>query len=215
VKAARALNEEPLLADLPLGEAGVSTEVKVPAQAGDFFASLDSLRVAPCGAGDSLVEAVLNHVPVRKPSKEWFYRVHPEHSLDALILELKEDGETLLVLPSLQGALLEEKCVAIRTIRLCVNMQGTPFLWPMRMPAEGRKDAWALSALDAAREAETRWVRMQPDMNLGAYRLFRARADDVPRWPKESFQDLLRIGFKGAVVDSLDHPTLKKLRGEV
>jgi hypothetical protein len=130
-------------------------------------------------------------------------------------LELKDEGDTLLVDRSLREALVGEKCVDVRLIRLGVNRQGTPFLWPMRKPAEGRKDAWALTAVDAAREAESRWTRVQADMSLGAYRLAVAKVDDVPRWPKESFNDLLRIGFKGAVVDSLDHPVLKKLRGEV
>lgn len=56
---------------------------------------------------------------------------------------------------------------------------------------------------------------MQADMSLGAYRLMKAKVDDVPRWPKEPFNELLRVAFKGSVVDSLDHPALKKLRGEV
>ena len=215
MKAARTTIEGPATAELPLSEAMELPASEIPAPAGDLFSSLDSLRVASGGVEETLVEAVLSHVPVRKPSKEWFFRIHPDYSLDTLVLELKEDSETLLVAPALRGALLEEKCVVIRTIRLGVNRQGTPFLWPMRKPTEGRKDAWALSALDAAREAESRWTRLQPDMSLGAYRLAVAKVDDVPRWPKESFNDLLRIGFKGAVVDSLDHPLLKKLRGVV
>jgi hypothetical protein len=215
MKAGQSKTEGAAIAELPLSESTELSASEIPAPAANFFASLDALRVDSGGTEETLVEAVLSHVPVRKPSKEWFFRIHPDYSLDTLVLELKEDGETLLVAPSLRGALLEEKCVGVRTIRLGVNRQGTPFLWPMRKPAEGRKDAWALSALDAAREAESRWTRMQPDMSLGAYRLAVAKVDDVPRWPKESFNDLLRIGFKGAVVDSLDHPVLKKLRGEV
>jgi hypothetical protein len=206
--------------------AGTQTEIRkgqvvdpkfteVPAPAADFFASLDSLRVISDCEEESLVEAVLSHVPVRKPAKEWFFRIHPEYSLDVLVLELKSESETLLVVPGLRGALLEEKCVDIRTIRLGVNRQGTTFLWPMRIPADGRKDAWATSAIDAAHEAESSWTRIQADMNLGAYRISRAKVDDIPRWPKEPLKDLLRIAFKGAVVDSLEHPTLKKLRGEV
>jgi hypothetical protein len=214
MKKAHPLNEEPHTAELPLAGAETPEKIEVPAPAADLFRNLDSLRVAPAGAEDTLVESVLSRVPVRKPSKEWFFRVHPDFSLDALLLELREDAETFLVLPNLRGVLLEEKCVSTRTIRLCVNRQGTPFLWPLRSPAEGRKDAWALSAMDAAREAETRWTRMQADMSLGAYRLSVAKVDDLPRWPKESFNELLRIGFQGAVVDSLDHPVLKKLRGE-
>jgi hypothetical protein len=190
-------------------------ENDIPAPAVDFFSDLENLRVSSNGTEEPIVETVLTHVPVRKPSREWFFRIHPQHVLETLVLELKDEGDTLLVDRSLREALVGEKCVDVRLIRLGVNRQGTPFLWPMRKPAEGRKDAWALTAVDAAREAESRWTRVQADMSLGAYRLAVAKVDDVPRWPKESFNDLLRIGFKGAVVDSLDHPVLKKLRGEV
>lgn len=201
-------------AELPLGEVEGAKIVEVPAPAADLFASLDALRVVPTGAEGALVKQVLSHVPVRKPSKEWFFRIHPEYSLDTLVLELKEDGETSLVSPALQEALLGENCIGIRTLRLGVNRQGTPFVWAVRQPNEGRRDAWASSALDAIHLAQTEWVRMQADMSLGAYRLATARIDDEPRFPKESFEQILRLAFKGAVIDSLDHPTLRKLRGE-
>lgn len=202
-------------AEFSLGEVEDSKIVEIPAPAADLFGSLDALRVASGEAEESLVEAVLSHVPVRKPAKEWFFRIHPEYSLDTLVLEMKEDGETLLVVPAMRGALMEEKCASIRTLRLGVNRQGTPFIWPVRQPTEGRRDSWATSALDAIQLAETCWTRMQADMSLGAYRLLKAKVDDVPRWPREPFNELLRVAFKGAVVDSLDHPALKKLRGEI
>ena len=34
-------------------------------------------------------------------------------------------------------------------------------------------------------------------------------------WPDTPFRDLLRTAFKGRYIDSLDHPVLRKLRGEV
>ena len=192
-----------------------SATSEIPQAAADIFASLDTLRVAPDGSEGAIVQSVLNFVPVRKPSKDWFFRIHPEYSLEVLILELKDDGEVLLVDPKLQGALLEEKCVSLRTIRLGVNRQGNIFLWPVRKPVEGKRDAWATSALDAICLAETDWTRMQADMNYGAYKIQKALVTDVPKWPEQQFNELLRIGFKGAIVDDLNHPTLRRLRGEV
>lgn len=192
-----------------------SAPAEIPQATADIFASLDTLRVAPDGSEGAIVQSVLNFVPVRKPSKDWFFRIHPEYSLEVLILELKDDGEVLLVDPKLQGALLDEKCVSLRTIRLGVNRQGNIFLWPVRMPVEGKRDAWATSALDAICLAETDWTRMQADMNYGAYKIQKALVTDVPKWPEQQFNELLRIGFKGAIVDDLNHPTLRRLRGEV
>ena len=190
------------------------TTTEIPTQAKDFFSSLESLRVTESTAAP-LVKPVLTHIPVKKPSKEWFFRIHPEISLSTLILETKEEGEILMVSPELQELLLGENCVAVRTLRLGVTRQGTPFIWPVRRPIEGRKDAWATTAIDAITYAEKHWVRMQADMNLGGYQIQVARVADEPRRPEEEFTQLLRIAFRGAVVDSMDHPTLKRLRGEL
>jgi hypothetical protein len=186
----------------------------LPAPAADFFADVATLRVSDSTSAP-LVRPVLTHIPVKKPSKEWYFRIHPEIALDTLILETKDEGEVLLVSPALQEQLLGEKCVGVRTLRLGVTRQGTPFIWPVRRPMEGRRDSWATTALDAISYAEKQWVRMQADMNLGGYTILVARVDDEPRWPEEEFTEILRIAFKGAVVDSMDHPTLKRLRGEL
>ncbi|MCX6975539.1 MAG: hypothetical protein NTZ94_14860 [Verrucomicrobia bacterium] len=192
-----------------------TTTTEIPQPAADLFASLDTLRVVPEGTDGALVQQLLNHVPVRKPSKEWFFRIHPTYSLDALIVELKEEGDTLLVAPSLQGYLLDEKCVCHRTLRLGINRQGNVFVWPVRRPLEGRKDGWATTSCDAVALAEVNWTRMQADMNLGGYKLAVAKVEGEPKWPEQDFPEILRLAFKGAVVDSLDHPTLKRLRGDI
>jgi hypothetical protein len=202
-------------AELPPGEFENPKTFDIPAPAADFFANLDSLRITPIRAGEPVVKQVLSTVPVRKPSKEWFFKVHPEYSLDTLLLELKEDSETFLVSPALQAALQGENCVGLRTLTLGVNRQGIPFVWALRPPSEGKRDAWATSALDAANLAKRNWVRLQADMGLGAYRIAIADIDDAARFPEEPFEEILRVAFKGHVVDSLDHPALKKLRGEL
>ena len=96
-----------------------------------------------------------------------------------------------------------------------MTRQGVAFVWPVRPPMADRADAWASTALDAIAHAERRWTRMTADMALGGYRIAVAAVDDEPTWPTESFGELLKIAFKNSVVDSLDHPTLRRLRGEV
>jgi hypothetical protein len=188
-----------------------------PTAGGSIFDDLDALKVRDAEDASALVESVRTYVPVRKPSREIFFRSNPkqEYQLEALVLELKEEGETLLISPTLQNALLGEKCVGRRILRLCVTRQGVAFIWPLRPPAADRADAWASTALDAVTHAERRWTRMTADMALGGYRISVAQIDDEPTWPTESFGELLKIAFKNSVVDSLDHPTLRRLRGEV
>ncbi len=72
-----------------------------------------------------------------------------------------------------------------------------------------------VSALEAASRASGHWVRMASNMPLGAYDVYETAANwPAPQWPTESFSDLLRVAFKGRLIDSLDHPVLKRLRGE-
>lgn len=36
-----------------------------------------------------------------------------------------------------------------------------------------------------------------------------------PDWPATGFEDILNIAFRGRFIDSIDHPVLRKIRGEV
>ena len=61
----------------------------------------------------------------------------------------------------------------------------------------------------------TRWVRLKANRALGAYEITEAPGSiPEPVWPTHTFADLLRIGFRGRTIDSIDHPVLKRLRGE-
>ena len=45
-------------------------------------------------------------------------------------------------------------------------------MWPLRLPgADGRQDEWSRTGLVIAERARTSWVRIQPQMALGAYEL--------------------------------------------
>jgi hypothetical protein len=97
-----------------------------------------------------------------------------------------------------------------------INRQNVTFLWPIRLPgSDGRIDEWNGSALEGARLAETRWVRVIANMNLGAYEVFEATGSiPEPEWPEPEFHALLSIAFKGRFITSTDHPVVQRLRGQ-
>jgi hypothetical protein len=131
-----------------------------------------SLRLSQDFAADLGVKKVLTTVPVRKPDKTWWVRVHPaeDYRLPTVVIELKEERETYLVGPALRAELATEATLSPRTIFTGVNRQGTVFLWPVRLPGpDGKIDDWSRSALEAAQRAMTTWVRVTANMNLGAY----------------------------------------------
>ena len=161
------------------------------------------------------VKKLLTTVPVRKPNPQDYVRVHPsaDYRLDVALLELRDDRETYLVSPELARELPGE-CV-LATIYTAINRQGVTFLWPVRLPMpDGRVLEWHRSMAEAAGFAMRRWVRVKANLSLGAYETYEAEATiPDPEWPTLSFLELLRIGFKDRLIDRLDHPVIKRLRG--
>src|SRR5215472_14724976 len=75
-----------------------------------------SLRLDPAYAETIGVRKLLITVPVRKPNRQEFVRVHPDPMYrlsPAAIIELKEEREIYLVAPSLAQALPNEFVPAI------------------------------------------------------------------------------------------------------
>jgi hypothetical protein len=179
---------------------------------------LDALRLGQDFASLAGVRKLLTTVPVRKPSKEWFVRVHPEpdYRLSTAVLELREDREVYLVSQRLWAGLASEATFSPRLLVSAVNRQGVFFVWPIRLPgSDGKIDSWSQSASEAMNIAQGKWVRLSPNMGLGAYEISMApelRADPV--WPDLSFQEIIKIAFRDRMISDWDHPVLKRLRGE-
>ena len=88
------------------------------------------------------------------------------------------------------------------------------FLWPARLPNRLRQDTWADSTLAAVAHAETQWLRVDANMRAGAYDVSIATAPlPEPEWPEQTFEELFRLAFRGQVIDSLDHPVIRQLKG--
>ena len=162
------------------------------------------------------VKKALVTVPVKKPNRQSFVRVHPDpaYTLTTAILELKEEGENYLVAPSLVPELPTE--VSPRTLFTSITRQGSLFIWPVRLPGtDGRQDEWSRSSLEAAKMATTRWVRVASNKSAGYYDIYEATAKiPEPEWPDMPMKKILAIAFKDRYIDNLDHPVLQKLRGQ-
>ena len=175
------------------------------------------LRLSQNFADSVGAKKALLTVPIRKPGRQDFVRVHPDQTyrLETAVLELKEERETYLVDPSLWHELPGE--VVPKVLFTTINRQGVLILWPVRLPGEdGRHDQWNQSALMAAEMAQSRWIRLAANMGLGAYDVFEAVSGlPDPEWPDIAFEEILRVAFKDRFITSLDHPVVRRLRGEV
>jgi len=192
-------------------ESKVVTELKA-----DPF-DLERLRISQDFESMAGVKKALLTVPVRKPDRQWFVRVHPDElwRLETAVIEIKEDRETYLVDPSMWSELAGE--IVPKVLFTTINRQGVVFLWPVRLPGvDGRLDEWNRSALEAAQMATKAWVSVRANRSLGAYEVFMASGDfPDPLWPDIGFKRLLEIAFKDRFIQTPDHPVIRKLRGEI
>src|SRR5215207_3238467 len=114
----------------------------VPPNAKDsFFSDLSALRLDGAGASASAVE-VLSHIPVRKPNRHEFFRVHQEWALATTVFINKEDrDEIYLVTPEMRVALLGEARPVL--LAPAISRLGLMFVWPVSLPGEdGRRSPW-------------------------------------------------------------------------
>ena len=185
-----------------------------PASA-NIFANLDALRLSPDAAAVAGTTEILSHVPIRKPNRHEFFRTRsePEMWFDTGIFEDKEERETFFVTPAMREALVGE----IRPVLLVPAMtrQSVLLLWPLKLPTEGqRHNSWAETAREAAELAKTRWVRLAADMGLGGYRIYQAEGElSDPVWPDKPLTEIMQIASRDRIVDSENHPVVRRLRG--
>jgi hypothetical protein len=162
------------------------------------------------------VKKLLTTVPVRKPNRQDFVRVHPDLAYrltPAAIIELKEDREVYLVTPQMAMQLPGEfKPAALFT---SINRQGVVFLWPVKLPGpDGRHNEWHRSEAEGAELAMGKWVRITANMSLGANEIFEATGDlPDPTWLELPFGEILKIAFRDHIIDRPDHPVVQRLRG--
>jgi hypothetical protein len=175
-----------------------------------------NLRLSQSFVETAGVKKLLTTIPVRKPSPQEFVRVHPslDYRENFPIIELKDEREEYIVTARLVPELVGE--FVIKTLYLAINRQGTLSFWPVRLPGPDGKDMnWWKSGREAAELAMKDWVRVKANMNLGAYDIFKAAVVSEPDWPTLGYWELIKIAFRNHLIDRIDHPVIKRLRGEV
>ena len=175
-----------------------------------------NLRLSQSFVETAGVKKLLTTIPVRKPSAQEFVRVHPspDYRENFPIIELKDERE-YIVTASLVPELIGE--FVIKTLYLAINRQGTLSFWPVRLPGPDGKDMnWWKSGREAAQLAMKDWFRVKANMNLGAYDIFEAASViSEPDWPTLGYWELIKIAFRDHLIDRIDHPVIKRLRGQV
>lgn len=146
-------------------------------------------RPAYLGADFSSATGVTKtpYVECRTPAIGEIIRLSPNQSLEVYCSKTRDQ---FVIQPGKlpAGSPLKPQ---LRVLRIAVNLQGDVFLWPTPMGPAARKMS------DLVRDAEDCWVQVRWHGATSSYRHQIQRIDDKPRWPKESLEDLIRIGFPG------------------
>jgi hypothetical protein len=175
---------------------------------------LQALRLTPDEAGQIGTEEVLAHVSVRRPNNNEFVRVNPDPAMSlATSIFVDLERETYFVAPSARSVLV----AGVKAMLLvpAVNQRGLFFIWPSALgDGSGRRNAWHETAREAMELAKREWVKLVSDMAGGCYRVYRAKGElQKPVFPEKSLEELLRIAFRGRVIDSEDHPVVRQALG--
>ena len=159
------------------------------------------------------VETVITSIHVGKPSKHDFIRIMPNWTLDIFMLD--ENRESFAVLKQIALSISED--VSLKRLHPAITRKQGCFLWPIKLPdTDGKLDNWNRSAFAAAQLGKTSWIRIRSDLDNGCYSTIVAKnVISEPVWPELTKEQWIELAFKGKIIDTIDHPALKRLRGEI
>lgn len=177
--------------------------------------NLNALRL-PQNFGESLgVRKAITRVPVRKPNKTDFFRVRPgeEWRFQTMILEIKDEGETYVLMPEVWGAIHELLRPAM--LHVGIDRRNNVFLIPIPLPGEdGRRNSWHQSMAEIVEIAADKWVRTAANKGVGGYDVYIAEAKlPEPEWPDLTLDELVEIAFRDKIISSTEHPIIRQLLG--
>ena len=160
-------------------------------------------------------KTVLVNVPVGKPPGNVHFRTHPTLKLENATVIREKDGTRdvyYFITPDMRGHPKLAPRLRPSTIMLACMWPGNGFLlWPV--PEKTDFPSWR-SENKAAELAQTEWVQMVWNPETNDFNV--ETTDNIkiePAWPKESFEQLLKIGFADLIVDNEDHYYVRRLRG--
>lgn len=176
--------------------------------------NLEEFKAKPIDPSLTRKKMILT-IPVGKPNKQYFFRVHPSLEFHAYILVWEEDRTQYLVHPTIAGLIPNQ--VKYMILHVAIYSTGTPFLLPVPQPdSEGRWNNWHQTLSEAVIKSKKKWVRLEPDRTAQGYNTWEAEANyGEPEWPDLTMQQYLEIAFKNTQIINEDHPKIKQLFGRV
>ena len=152
-------------------------------------------------------------IQIRNSFPNEYLRTNSDFEKPYWVLEGKKDGPLHLVNPILVPQL--EGDVKNITFVLCINRDGEQFIMPCKSPSYPN-EPYATTRLEGVEAARSKWIRIRLKNGEKGYVIIPATGNfPDPIWPAEPFKAILTRAFGGRYIMNLDHPVLKRLRGEI
>ncbi len=183
----------------------------------------DSVKLSPTFVAGMMVEKLITTIPIRKPNAYEFFRIRDdsEWTFSLYLLDLNEgDEEKYIVAPELISDVMDiGRLKPVMIYTLITHTHKIFFLSDVPLPdQDGKDNGYNRTRRESYAIGTKKWVRIKANKALGAYEISLAKGElPEPKWPKEpkTIKDALNIAFKNKIIDSIDHPVLKQLRGEL
>jgi hypothetical protein len=159
---------------------------------------------------------VRTKIRVQQPDGKSWFMLHPSIKLKAALYIRESEAS---VRPELY--LVRQAAVPLFggqltpvLLQLGITSLGVEFLWPRKLPRDGRITDIQAIQQDIADEAEQHWIRMEWS-NADHAHIYHVAEEDLgdPAWPDMTMTDYLRLGFKGRVIDDDTHPVAAEFMG--
>jgi len=156
-------------------------------------------------------------ISVRRPDRQHWIWLHPglDWRASVGIVDDKANQRTYIVDPSILPEVTAD--LVPKLLVTYATRQGTTSLWPIRLPDEtGRLDTYNESALTIIEQYPAQWIRVIPNQIDRCYDVLETPSVELPapKWPEGGFKELFAKAFKNRVINDINHPVLKALRGE-
>jgi hypothetical protein len=159
-------------------------------------------------------KTVLVNVTVNKPPKDTYFRAHPTWALDDATVIKTDNGDFLFVLPVMRNyPKLSPRLRKVTLAAIIIWPADEVLIWPVPILGDRDFPAWK-SARAAFELSQQQWTQMVWSDERRDYVVETAeQIHHAPVWPPKTFEELLKVGFDGKIVDNEDHPYVRRLRG--
>lgn len=157
-------------------------------------------------------------VQVRKriDKNTWFQVCpNPEMHIEGFVMDPGDVGDGLFWVSPHVLEEIDDSSIRLYSLHLCITRHGNAlFWWAIGLPGDNGRDMECDRVRREYATVHGTWMRLEWDdaSRMHLQSLVQA-AWPNPDWPNETPDTLIRIAFRGRVIDTPDHPIVQQMKG--